>query len=172
MPRYLATSHDRHPLLRIHSIRHLERVPLERELTEIERKLNRAQAMCLYGAIETAELKTISAPLKTSRSEIQARLAADAAPSVIQLHPGAAEAYRRLAENLHQAIDGEDGEEVRTELRKLIERMDFIPQEGLGKFQLEVHGSLGALSALSPGPESRKPHRGRLWGITGCGSRI
>ena len=41
-----------------------------------ERKLNRAQAMCLYGAIETAELKTISAPLKTSRSEIQARLPA------------------------------------------------------------------------------------------------
>ncbi len=110
----------------------VERAPLERELAEIERKLKRAQTMCLEGAIETDELKTISAPLKTRRSEIQARLAADVAPSVIQLHPGAADAYRRLAENLHQAIDGEDGEEVRAELRKLIDRVDFIPIEGLG----------------------------------------
>ncbi|MNI75760.1 hypothetical protein D3C73_1319410 [compost metagenome] len=61
--------------------------------------------MCLEGAIETEELKTISAPLKTRRSEIQARLAADAAPSVIQLHPGAAEAYRRLAENTKRSTE-------------------------------------------------------------------
>ena len=120
----------------------VERAPLERELAEIDRKLKRAQTMCLEGAIETDELKTISAPLKIRRNEIQARLAADAAPSVLQLHPGAAEAYRRLAENLHQAIEGD---EVRAELRRLIDRVDFIPQEGLGKFQLEVHGDLAAL---------------------------
>ncbi|WP_409516145.1 recombinase zinc beta ribbon domain-containing protein [Brevundimonas sp.] len=133
----------------------VERAPLECELAEIERKLKRAQTMCLDGAIETDELKTISAPLKTRRSEIQARLAVDAAPSVIQLHPGAAAAYRRLAENLHQAVEGDDGEEARTELRKLIERVDFIPAEGLGKFQLDASGL---------GPDSRKPrgvsHRG------------
>ena len=40
---------------------------------------------------------------------------------------GGAASARRLAENLHQAIDGDDGEEVRAELRKLIERVDFIP---------------------------------------------
>lgn len=135
----------------------IERAPLERELAEIERKLKRAQAMCLEGAIETDELKTISAPLKTRRNEIQARLAVDASPSVIQLHPGAAEAYRRLAENLLQAIEGDDGEEVRTELRKLIERVDFIPAEGLGKFQLEVHGSLAALLALGKARNAKNP---------------
>ena len=135
----------------------VEQAPLERELAEIERKLKRAQAMCLDGAIETDELKTISAPLKTRRSEIQARLAADAAPSAIQLHPGAADAYRRLAENLHQAIDGEDGEEVQAELRKLIERVDFIPVEGLGKFQLEVHGGLAALLALGQAQKAATP---------------
>ncbi|WP_430826495.1 recombinase family protein [Brevundimonas diminuta] len=138
----------------------VERAPLERELSEIERKLKRAQTMCLDGAIETEELKTISAPLKVRRSEIQSRLAMDAAPSVIQLHPGAAEVYRRLAENLHAAIEGEDGEEIRTELRKLIDCVDFIPTEGLGKFQLEVHGSLAALLALSQAQNTKNPTTG------------
>jgi hypothetical protein len=120
----------------------IEPAPLERELAEIERKLKRAQAMCLDGAIETSELKSISAPLNTRRAEIQSRLSNEEAPSVIQLHPGAADAYRRLAEDLHQAIEGDDGQEVRAELRKLIERVDFIPAEGLGQFDLRVHGSL------------------------------
>ncbi|WP_427789885.1 hypothetical protein [Brevundimonas diminuta] len=113
--------------------------------------------MCLEGAIETEELKTISAPLKTLRSEIQVRLAADAAPSVIQLHPGAADAYRRLAENLRQAIEDEDGEEVRAELRKLIQRVDFIPLEGLGKFDLRVHGSLAVLLGLGAPRKQKTP---------------
>ncbi|WP_312217833.1 hypothetical protein [Brevundimonas sp.] len=73
----------------------VERAPLERELVEIDRKLKRAQTMCLDGAME-----------------------------------------------------GEDGEEVRSELRNLIDRVDFIPVAGLGKFQLEAHGSLAGLLAL------------------------
>lgn len=49
---------------------------------------------------------------------------------------------------LDGAMEGEDGEEVRRELRKLIDRVDFIPVAGLGKFQLEAHGSLAGLLAL------------------------
>jgi len=138
----------------------VERAPLERELADIERKLKRAQTMCLDGAIETDELKMISTPLKIRRSEIQARMAADSTPSVIQLHSGGMEVYRRLAENLHTAIESEDGEEVRTELRQLIDRVDFIPAVGLGKFQLEVHVSLAALLTL--GQAYRNPTAGGL----------
>jgi len=65
-------------------------------------------------------MQSNSAPLKTRRSDIQSHLTVDVALSVIQLHPGAAKAYRRLTENLHHAIEGEDGEEVRKELRKLM----------------------------------------------------
>ena len=122
--------------------------------------------MCLDGAIETAELKTISAPLKARRTEIQGRLASDGTPSVIQFHPGAADAYRWLAADLHQAIEGDDGEELRAELRKLIERVYFIPAEGLGKFQLEVHGSLVALLALGGAQNAKNPQPetvGYLW---------
>lgn len=45
----------------------------------------------------------------------------------------------------------------RTELRKLIDRVDFIPLEGLGKFQLEVHGSLAALLALGQARNAKNP---------------
>lgn len=89
---------------------------------------------------------------------------------MIQLHPGAAEAYRRLAENLHQAIEGE---EVRRELRKLIDRVDFIPVAGLGKFQLEVHDSLAALLILGQAQTAENPGRwpSELCKL-GCGSWI
>ena len=148
----------------------IERAPLERELAEIERKLKRAQDMCLDGAIETSELKSISVPLKTRRAEIQGRLSVEEAPSVIQLHPGAADAYRRLAEDLHQAIEGDDGEEVRAELRKLIERVDFIPVKGLGRFQLEVHGSLAALLALGQAQKAKNLTGGTCEVFVGAGA--
>lgn len=71
----------------------------------------------------------------------------------------------------HQAIDGEDGDQVRAELRKLIDRVDFIPMEGLGKLQLEVHGSLAALLAMGQAQKAENP-QGEPVGYLGCGSRI
>ena len=51
---------------------------------------------------------------------------------------------------MHQAINREDDEEVRTELRQLIDRAALIPLEGPGQFQLEVHDS--CLLYTSPSP--------------------
>lgn len=113
--------------------------------------------MCLDGAIETSELKSINAPLKTRRTEILARLSAEEPPSVIQLHPGAVDAYRRLTEDLQQALEGDAGEDLRTELRKLIESVDFIPLDGLGKFDLRVHGSQVALLTPNGSPSAESP---------------
>lgn len=63
-----------------------DRAPLERELTEIERKL-----------------KMISAPLEARRSEIQARLVVAAAPSVIQLHQAIEDRERRGGAHVNYA---------------------------------------------------------------------
>jgi hypothetical protein len=60
-------------------------------------------------------------------------------------HPGLAERYAQIAERLHEALDRSDGEDLRTELRALIERVDFYPAEGLGKFELKVSGKHKAL---------------------------
>ena len=68
---------------------------------------------------------------------------------MIALHPGAAEAYRLLAECLHEVLEGDDAEEVRAEVRRLIDRVDFHPLDGLGKFDLRVHGKLAALLGVS-----------------------
>ncbi len=58
---------------------------------------------------------------------------------------------------MHQAINREDDEEVRTELRQLIDRAALIPLEGPGQFQLEVHDSLAALLALDQAQRTENP---------------
>ena len=127
------------------------RAPMEKELAEIARKLERAQTMCMDGAMEIEELKARSAPLKARRAELQALLAEAEEPSILSLHPGVAEAYRRMAEQLREALDDVDGEEARDVVRQLIERVVFIPVEGLGKFELEIHGNLARLLRIGSG---------------------
>ena len=58
------------------------------------------------------------------------------------------------------AIEGEAGEDLRRELRRLIDRVDFIPLEGLGKFDLRVQGSLAALLGLGGGQNAENPTAG------------
>ena len=71
--------------------------------------------------------------------------------------PRPAGAYRRLASDLQQALEGDTGEDLRAELHQLIDSVDFIPLERLGKFQLEVHGSLAAQQALGGAADDKKP---------------
>jgi DNA invertase Pin-like site-specific DNA recombinase len=155
-----------------------DRAPLERELSEIARRLDRAQQAYLAGAMDVGDLAAVSDPLKARRREIEARLAEaadDAGPApVIQLHPGAARAYQMLAEQLEDAMGADDGQEARDELRKLIDRVVFTPREGLGRFDLQVHGRLDDLLKISTGQatDAKNPRALRLGGIDGCGSPI
>jgi site-specific DNA recombinase len=133
------------------------RAPMEKELAEIARKLERAQTMCMDGAMEIAELKARSAPLKARRAELEGLLAEAAEPAALSLHPGVAEAYRRMAEQLRAAMDEVDGEDARDAVRSLIDQVVFIPVEGLGKFELEIQGNLARLLRISGvGPQTHK----------------
>jgi site-specific DNA recombinase len=130
-----------------------QRAPFEREIAEITRKLERAQDMYLRGITELDDLEKIVTPLKARRSELQSQLAlAAAAPSPIQLHPNAARAYRQLAESICEALDDQDGAEVRAELRKLIGQVDFEPLEGLGNSIFGSTASLRPCSGFPRGP--------------------
>lgn len=140
-----------------------ERAPMEKELAEIGRRLERAQVMFMEEVIDLDALKARTASLKTRRQELTALLSDGGSQEPPRLDPGVAEACRRLAENLHRAMEGESGEDLRQELRKLIERVDFIAMNGPGKFDLRVHGSLAVLLGLSGGPERRKPHGRSAW---------
>jgi site-specific DNA recombinase len=125
------------------------RAPIERELAEIGRKIARGQEMCLNEVISIADLKALTDKHAARCSELNAKLASLEAPTEVVAHPGAAQAYARLAEKLHEVMEGSEGEVVRQELRKLIERVDFQPLEGLGKYDLQVHGKLAALLGVS-----------------------
>ena len=125
------------------------RGPMEKELAVIARKLERAQAMCMEGAMEIDELKKLSTPLKSRRDELQDLLAEVGEPSVISLHPGMAEAYRQMALQLQSALEADDGEEARDAVRALIDKVVFIPLPGLGKFDLEIQGNLARLLRIS-----------------------
>ncbi len=133
-----------------------ERLPRERELAEIVRRLDRAQEAYLAGVMDLADLGRQTEPLKARRAEIERLLQEVEAPPVIQLHPAAAEAYRQLAENVAEALDAEDGEELRMAFRGLIDRVDFIPLPDHGRFRLEVHGRLADLLA---DPQAQKNPR-------------
>lgn len=50
--------------------------------------------------------------LKARQHELAALLSEVAPKESVRLHPGVAEAYRRLAENLHLAIEGDAGEDL------------------------------------------------------------
>ncbi len=150
-----------------------DRAPLERELAEIGRRLERGQQAYLAGAMDVADLARLSEPLKARRAEITAALQSAEAPPVIQLHPGAAAAYQALAETIEDALASDDGQEARDAFRALIQHVDFIPQKGMGRFDLRVHGTLAEMLQISAGqgPDKEKPQT-EVWGIYGCGSRI
>ncbi|QIF83092.1 hypothetical protein E4341_12465 [Brevundimonas sp. 'scallop'] len=146
-----------------------ERKPIEKELVEIGRRLERAQVMFMEEVIDLDSLKARTAPLKTRRQELSGLLSDVIAPAPERLHPEIAEAYRRLAENLHLAIEGDTGEDLRRELRRLIERVDFIPLEGLGKFDLRVHGDLAVLLGLGGAQNAQNPTVGDCGVSLGAG---
>lgn len=123
-------------------------------MAELDRKLARGKHMFLNGLIEMAEFETLVADLKGRKQTIETKLPAIDEPLEVSLHPAMAQAYAALAGRLHAAMDSERGEKVRTELRALIERVDFQPVEGLGKFELQVHGKLKALLGMSERAEA------------------
>jgi DNA-binding transcriptional ArsR family regulator len=81
------------------------RAPIERELTEIARKIERGQEMCLNEVISIADLKALTAKHATRRQELESKLASLEQPTDVAAHPGAAAAYARLAERLSYAME-------------------------------------------------------------------
>ncbi|MEE2848930.1 MAG: hypothetical protein VX561_03600 [Pseudomonadota bacterium] len=64
-----------------------------------------------------------------------------------QLYPSAASADGQRVGRFHEALEDNDDEDIRAEIRQRVSRMDTYLLDGLGKFDLQVHGSLGVLLA-------------------------
>lgn len=145
------------------------RAPMERELAEVERRLKRATDAYMAGAMELEDFEGVVTPLKARRTALTASLDAVAAPSVIQLHPNALKHYRAMVETLHEALEGDDAQEVRDAMRDLIDRVDFMPRDGMGNFDLTVHAKTAPLFS---GAASMVSTASPVLGAVGCGDRI
>ncbi len=126
-----------------------DRVPIERELDEIGRRISRAADSYERGVFDLDELEARVAPLKSRRAQLRTALESAGKPKAVRLHPRAAEFYRDLTENLAEALNAPDGGEARDLVRSVIDRVDFHARPGLGNFTLEVHGKLAALLGVS-----------------------
>lgn len=96
-------------------------------------------------------------------------LIATTPPVVMRPHPTAVQGYRRLAETLRLAIDGDAGEGLRHELRKLIEAVEFVPVAGLGSLICASAANASARCVGIPRPGSTKTppfQAGFLMGLT------
>jgi hypothetical protein len=80
--------------------------------------------MCMEGAMEIEDLKARSLPLKARRSELQGLLAELDVPSVVTLHPSAASADGQRVGRFHEALEDNDDEDIRAEIRQRVSRMD------------------------------------------------
>ncbi len=83
--------------------------------------------------------------LEAKRDQLAEGLRNCEAPPAYNVHPRAVDHYRRLVERLHIVLADNDAQGVRDAFRGLLDRVVFIPQEGRGQFELELHGRLGAL---------------------------
>ena len=134
---------------RVRSAAVRDRLPMEKEIAELDRRFARIMDSYEAGLIESAELATRLPPIRDRKAELTARLAAIEAPQPIQLHPRAGEYWAEIIETLGEALEGEDADDARTAVRGLIDHVDFAPEPGLGEFSLTVHGRLGQVLGIS-----------------------
>jgi site-specific DNA recombinase len=124
-----------------------DRARLERELAEAgrsaERLLDQVQAGMPWRLVEARH-----GQLERRRAELQAALQAAPAAEVVRLHPGFAEAYRKLLDRLQPALDGDASAataEARDALRRIVRAVWVIKQPGHGAYCLEVEVEAGVL---------------------------
>ncbi len=100
------------------------------------------------------------------RAELEATLAGLETPTTVVASPGLAERYAQIRAPGRGA--GSVGwEAMRTELRALIERVDFFQAEGLGECELNVTGKHRALLVSERALASLTDGEGRLGAGTG-----
>jgi DNA invertase Pin-like site-specific DNA recombinase len=88
------------------------------------------------------EIKKKEIELKKLEEEMQ-----DVAISPVEIHPAAAEKYKRIVENLHEHMDSD----VFAEVRKLIDKIVVTPKGR--ELDIVVHGQLAALLSIQDNPQ-------------------
>ena len=132
---------------------------LRRRLRQAEAAVARLVDAMADGAGDFADVRDALGKRIAERDCLRAEVGEEEAVTVIALHPQIVTAYRaRVAALLDALSSGEPvSDEVRAELRSLVDRVDVTPREG-GGHDVSLVGSLeAALNVASGSPQRRTP---------------
>jgi hypothetical protein len=97
------------------------------------------------------------------------QIAATEAPPVYTIHPKAVDRYRSMIDDLHSALKTDDALNARNAVRGLLDHVVFLPGQGKGEFELEIHGRLAALLSTQKPTNPEVIGKGRLMVGAGIG---
>lgn len=118
----------------------------ERELAEVQRRIGRAWEAYDDGVLPKSAFGERIRELEGRKIRLEAEIsAAEADQRVVTMHPGAADVYASLVEDLHAALQGEDAAEARAAFRPLVDQVLLGPAEGRGQFTVLVRAKTSAL---------------------------
>lgn len=152
---------------------------IERKLQEVDRGLRRLVTAIEEGAAAASVAKRLH-ELEGEKAALEDQLAATpaapAAPAIVA-HPGLAEAYRRMVEDLQAALAVDDVAavaEARAALRAPIDKLVIYPGafQGFGRpaeFKVEIVGDLAQMLRLASGQTGEPRHTDVL--VAGTRSR-
>jgi site-specific DNA recombinase len=142
---------------------------LKREAETVDRKIAGIMS-AIEDGMYTPALKERMKALETRKAEIEATMASAEPPSVVRLHPNAAEIYRRKVAELELALNDDSIKAEAAEiLRSLIDRVVLTPSAGAPDgLDTQLHRDLAAVLALS----DENADKQKLPGLVGPGSQL
>lgn len=119
----------------------------QKRMESLKAEIDRGVDLLLKGLAPDSlalEIKKKEVELKQLAEEVK-----EFAVSPVEIHPAAAEKYKRIVAELHEHLDS-DGE-VFAEVRKLIEKIVVTPKGR--ELDIVVHGQLAALLSIQDNPQ-------------------
>ena len=126
------------------------RTAAEIRLADVVKQIDRIVDAIAEG-LATASMKGKLTGLESERIELERSVAeCEADESVVALHPAAADAYRQQVVNLERALDDDPAarQEAATIVRSIIDRVEIVPLNGRGQYELLVHGLVAEILNL------------------------
>ncbi|WP_230772178.1 recombinase family protein [Sphingomonas sp. Leaf4] len=123
---------------------------LDRQIGKAEAQVQRLIAAIADGAADFTDVREALTARKADVERYRREKAEVEAIPVIALNPGIVDSYRRRVRGLSATLDAgtPSGDEVKSRLRDLIERVKVTP-DNHGGFDIEVLSSFGAVVALA-----------------------
>jgi len=146
---------------RLQSEASINRTSLEKDLAKA--KNDHAKLIdAIIAGIPAEQVKDRMLALDARRIELERKLAREAAPSPIRIHPTMAETYREKITTLIDQLQRPDGMlEAKEALRGLIDRIVLQPSPTGGKLGIHLEGALAALLMLGLGVKRQKSLSGK-----------